>query len=256
MGRGLSPPPLAAVRLPLPPLPGPGLAARLARRGSPGPLPRPPRACRSQFVLVPTAVVAPPCGGAFLIPGAGRRRSPRRPPPGLAAPPCRSAPGGRLPPPGSALVSVAPPRGVLGLARFAGGGPGVPARWPCGPGAFPPLGPCPGPPPPPRRGPGWCGAGLGAWRCWAWRPCLVGGPLNPAFAGPILGRGGGWRYSAPHPLAPPARAAGPPWLASLVRVGTLAPRRPPVRRPPPGALVGAQGWLGCQLFFAGLIEAR
>ena len=174
MGRGLSPPPLAAVRLPLPPLPGPGLAARLARRGSPGPLPRPPRACRSQFVLVPTAVVAPPCGGAFLIPGAGRRRSPRRPPPGLAAPPCRSAPGGRLPPPGSALVSVAPPRGVLGLARFAGGGRG------CPPGGLAALGRSPRSalvPAPPRR-PGV--ARGGAVRGWGLGGAGLGGPALSA----------------------------------------------------------------------------
>ena len=252
MGRGLSPPPLAAVRLPLPPLPGPSLAARLARRGLPGaPAPGTPG--------LPVEVRARPnrCGGPALRRGFFNPRGgpssfapaapawPCGPPLSLrsrgSAPPAGLCPGVGGPAPGGFWASLVSP----------GGGRGCPPGGLAALGRSPRSALVPAPPPPPRRGPGWCSAGLGAWRCWAWRPCLVGGPLNPAFAGPILDRGGGWRYSAPHPLAPPARAAGPPWLASL---GACRDPRPPAAPRPPspsGGTRGSAGLAGVPTFFPG-----
>jgi len=121
------------------------------------------------------------------------------------------------------------------LAAAVGGavcGPAYPGA--CGPGAASaPAAPAP----PPGRG----------WGRAFFRGGRGGGLLGvrPLRRGcsrsALLGLAGPCSGSASLPPERPCFAA--PRRAAAARVGTLSPRRPPVRRPPPGALVGAQGWL-------------
>lgn len=196
---GLSPLPLAAARLPPPPLAGPGLCS-VGRRGSLayGSPPRPPgliRARRSASWLPRLFGRSGPFGASGPARPPARSGSlARRPPPGPVGAPRRvAASASGLPPPCAALWSLAragawPPR------RSALGGPGVPA---CGPQLGPAV---------PRSGlvrppcaPPCCGAPGALW----WSGLL---PCRPPPGRPRRGLPGaqgpfGW-------AAPPARCAG------------------------------------------------
>lgn len=220
MGVGLSPLPLAAARLPPPPLSGPGWATRWARRGTSA-YGLAPRACRVQPVLVGPLVVAAlvrplrPLRGlrACAAPGPERFACPAAPARPRWGPSPRCGFGFGAPPAVRGSVVGGPGRGLASSQVCAWGAGGARLRAPARPGGSP-LGsrrppcapPCSGAPgalwwsgllpcrPPPGR-PRWGLPGARGPFGWASPPArfAVGSPRGARFSrpSPASGPGGG-----------------------------------------------------------------
>ena len=211
MGVGLSPLPLAAARLPPPPLAGPGLCS-VGRRGSLayGSPPRPPGLIRARR----SACGWPACCALRFAPARGPPlRSSRsvvgRPPAGaLSRPRLRRG----LPPPSSALWSFLRSGGLASSQVCAWGGRGCPPAGPCSARRFPARvssGPPCAPP---------CSGAPGALWWSGLLPCRPP-PGRPRWGLPGAQGPFGWGFAPP----PASRSAPPEGRAS----------RAPLRRPAP-----------------------
>lgn len=251
MGRGLSPPPLAAVRLPLPPLPGPSLAARLARRGLPGaPAPGTPG--------LPVAVRARPnrCGGpalrrGFFNPRGGPSSFAPAAPAWPCGPPLSLRSRGSAPPAGLCPGVGGPAPGGFGPRSFRRGGAGGARPVALRPWGVSPARPLSRPPPAAPAWPGVvrCGVGGLAVLGLAALPCRR--PSEPGIRRAHLGQRWGVEVLRPSPSGPASKGGG----AALAGFpGACRDPRPPATSRPPspsGGTRGSAGLAGVPTFFRG-----